>query len=113
MPHESLVYTKFTDSPEVVKDCFEEYLPNSGHVITTMSAGWPLFFLNLGAHFCTVIDRNPAQIDFIMRKFQETPSFSNLLENSCNIVNADFTQIDPSFWQGRVHGDEFIFLSNI
>lgn len=116
---ERMVYTKFTDSVVGAMSLFTIHCEHGGstRVITTLSAGWPLVFLNNRATFCTAIERNPAQIAYIRNKYTSNDPhmafFGQQLINSSEIIAADFMDVPGSYWLGRVAGGEFIFLSNI
>lgn len=116
---ERFVYTKFSDCVPIINGIYVTMAERkgdwSGHVITTLSAGWPLVFSEWGASFCTAIDRNEAQYNYVTRKFSEPgmEHFADFLENKSSIHVIDIMNLNDSFWNDKVNGDEFVFLSNI
>jgi hypothetical protein len=104
------IYETFTDPVDEIVEQFvtlggEREGGWSGHVVTTLSAGWPSNFLEAGAQRCIVIEVNPKQISHV---YPDGPD-----PEQVELVQSDIFEIPEIFWANKLHGDEVVFLSNI
>lgn len=113
------IYTRFSDHVPSVRMIYErcrQELGATGNVITTLSAGWPLVFSQWGAQRCIAIERNPDQVGYLTRKYSDPEDYGDLhyfLTQRTETHVRDFIDLPADFWQGRVIGNEFVYLTNI
>lgn len=115
-----VVYTEYTDNRHEVMEVFAKIAQErgeewSGHVITTLGAGWPLEFFQHGAKRCTVVEINFLQVLDFLHRFQEVGELEDIKEELTDslFLVENVNDLTMKFWKKAITGDEIIWLSNI